>query len=130
MALISSEQEVPPDLEVNEDLMDQFWQNRWQESRRMIIGFNAFMFVGTINNLANPKNPDEFEVSKLYIAWCLLIFTLVLLSYRQGPWLRLIHPAFICLWARLAVRLLDFENTKFLMSDPESETRHSQTLWT
>ena len=90
MTLITNSQHETSDLKVKTDLLEEFWINRWTESRRYVLTFNIFMFLGTISNLGSPNSPDEVMMSWLYVGWCMVIFALLLLSYKQGPWLALI----------------------------------------
>lgn len=90
---------------------DEFYQERIKDLRLYLICENISTMIFQLFGLLQPLNDKHFTVSCLYTLNSIVCLILQILSFKGGKFVKLVLVNNFLLIMRMALRLLDFEET-------------------
>jgi hypothetical protein len=111
------------------DLYKQFQLNRMRGFRQLMLLCVISNFISQIIDLLNPLSDRQRNVNIVYMGVSLLSFGGLFLSFKKenNIWIAVINSTAVAF--RFIARLLDFEQTRYLESESDSESRMSIEKW-
>jgi len=116
-------------VQIKRDLSEAYWYRRYNEGRNYNWLSMLPNLLFQLNQMRNPLNPDQLRMNQIYTVHSMFALAGQIFSYKSREHAWLAYPVFMFVGIRNNIRLLDFENTKFLLDKPDEPGRMTYEEW-